>query len=243
MKKTSNKIILLFVIVLLGVFSNISPVFASDKGELLKRAKEAIEIAGETAKNSLEVKVSNATMGGSVFVDIVFKEAGIACIAGLDDKIEIKVYEEENGKATDIACNLISPLGISTYYAYKRPGSSIQAELDMAAMSIKMMRGDNLVEMPPPLEMEISTNGGKFSDFKIFEGTLAKAFVNNQEDYITSVFIGQKDNWFIKLRETSSLAMPKRGIYTWFAIWKVARPDVYENDKERMRQSVQKPTN
>lgn len=242
MKKTLNKIISLFVIVLLSVFSN-TPVFAGDKGELLKRARQAIEIAGETAKNSLDVKISDVTMGDGVFVDIVFKEAGFACTAGLDDKIEIKVYEEENGKATDIACNLISPFGTSTYYAYKRPGSSIQAELDMAVMSIKMMRGDNLVEMPPPLEMETIPNRAKFSEFKIFEGTMAKAFANNQEDYITSVFIGQKDYWFIKLRDTSNLAMPKRGIFTWFGIWKMARPDVYLKDIERMRQKTQKTEN
>lgn len=239
MTKTLNKIILLLAFVLLGVFVNIPPAFANEKSDLLKRAHQAIDAAGPAAQNSLEVKISDVVSGPVPFVDIVFKEAGFACTAGLDDKIEIKVFEEENGKATDIECNLISPFGVSSYYGYKRPGSSLQAELEMAAMSIMMIRGDNLSEIQPPLEMEIFPNKGKFSDYKIFEGTVSKAFVNNQEGYTTSVFIGEKDNWFIKLRETHSQIMPKRGIYTWFAIWKKIRPDVYQQDIERMRKSNQ----
>lgn len=210
------------------------------QAEILAKGQAAIDASGEAAKNSFEVRLNASITNNEVaFGEIVHKESGLICGFWQNENVSTTIYHVDgNGKPDDVGCETNGPFGAVNFYAYRRPNSSIEQQLEFAITPIMMREPNAELYQDSPL-IWVRRSGQKPSDNEVVTGTLAKAFALRGQAPtfpITSVWVGKHGDWYIKMRSTHDSAFYDRSGLEWVQLWRKLRPDAHLRDMNKARE-------
>ena len=210
---------------------------------LVARAQKAIDAAGPAAKEAFDVETGlplHYPITSPENVRIVHKATGLQCGINDETQVTIKVYHTDaQGHATDVSCDLVQRSTAHTLYAYQHPGSSLDDEMRLTTTALTMRLSDAVQQAQSPFDtFEEPDRLLTLRDYDTIKDTRARAFLRpspSPRGYYETIWLGQKDGWFIEQRSSGPGYWNWLASGLWHAVWRNMRPEMAAEEDKTVR--------